>query len=310
MTNLYFALHATMPIFLLMVLGYFLKRKGILTQRFASDLNQFVFKIALPILLFQNLATSHMKENFDIGYVGYCIFSTFGCIFLAYLLAKMISNPQEKGEFIQASYRSSASLLGMAITQNIYGQSKFAPLMLIGCVPVYNIMAVVVLDLFSKEHHESKLKVIQNILKNPLIIGCGLGMIVSYFQLPIPTIMSSFLNKVGQTATPLGLIAMGSLFEWKQMDQHRRLTLMAVFCKLIGFVGIFIPLAIWLGFRDEKLVTLLIMLGSATTVTAFVMAKSYAYSGVLTSNVVMLTTVLSSFTVALWLFILKCFMVI
>ena len=84
----------------------------------------------------------------------------------------------------------------------------------------------------------------------------------------------------------------------------------SAFMKLIGLCAIFLPIAVKLGFRTDKLVAILIMLGSATTVSSFVMAKNMGHEGTLSSSVVMLTTMFSAFTVTGWLYILRHFMLI
>ena len=55
MDDLLFSLNATLPIFIMMMLGYFLRRVGIVTQEFADAANTFVFKICLPLVLFDDL---------------------------------------------------------------------------------------------------------------------------------------------------------------------------------------------------------------------------------------------------------------
>jgi len=81
--------------------------------------------------------------------------------------------------------------------------------------------------------------------------------------------------------------------------------LCAAFIKLFGFCAMFLPLAIYLGFQGEQLIAILVMLGSATTVSCFVMAKNMGHTGILTSTVVMLTTIFSGFSITMWLYILK-----
>ena len=84
----------------------------------------------------------------------------------------------------------------------------------------------------------------------------------------------------------------------------------AVFIKLIGFCALFLPAAVALGFRESELVAILVMLGSATTVSCFVMAKNMGHEGVLTSSVVMLTTLFSGFTLTGWIYLLRSFALI
>ena len=148
MSNLIFSLNATMPIFLTMILGLFFRKVGILDESFTSKMNKFVFKIALPVLLFQDLSDSDFSAVWDIKFVLFCFFATLLSILAVWGLSHLLKERSARGEFIQAAYRSSAAILGIAFIQNIYGNSGMAPLMIISSVPLYNIMAVVVLAVF------------------------------------------------------------------------------------------------------------------------------------------------------------------
>ena len=131
------------------------------------------------------------------------------------------------------------------------------------------------------------------------------GLFWSLLRLPTPKIMVSTLDNVSKLATPLGLMAMGAGFDLKSAVSDIKPVMLAVFMKLVGFAAIFIPIALVMGFRDTHLASLLIMLGSPTTVTCFVMAKSMGHDGNFTSSAVMLTTLLCGFTLTGWLWLLK-----
>lgn len=309
MENLIFSLNATIPVFLLMVLGLALRKIGWIDEAFASRMNKFVFRVPLPVLLFQDLATVDFYEMWDGRFVLFCFAVTFLGIVIAGLLSLLLKNRRIQGEFIQASYRSSAALLGIAFIQNIYGSAGIAPLMIIGSVPLYNIMAVAVLSFFSPERKKldagTVKKTWKGIVTNPIIIGILIGMIWSLLRLPLPEIAAKTVSSIGATATPLGLMAMGASFDFRKALGQKGPALAASFLKLIGFCAVFLPIAAAMGFRQEKLVAILIMLGSATTVSCYVMAKNMNHEGTLTSSVVMLTTLGSAFTVTAWLYILK-----
>ena len=309
MENLIFSLNATIPVFLLMVLGLALRKIGWIDEIFASKMNKFVFRVPLPVLLFQDLATVDFYEMWDGRFVLFCFAVTFLGIVIAGLLSLLLKNRRIQGEFIQASYRSSAALLGIAFIQNIYGSAGIAPLMIIGSVPLYNIMAVAVLSFFSPERKKldagTVKKTWKGIVTNPIIIGILIGMIWSLLRLPLPEIAAKTVSSIGATATPLGLMAMGASFDFRKALGQKGPALAASFLKLIGFCAVFLPIAAAMGFRQEKLVAILIMLGSATTVSCYVMAKNMGHEGTLTSSVVMLTTLGSAFTVTAWLYILK-----
>ena len=309
MENLIFSLNAAIPVFLLMVLGLALRKIGWIDEAFASRMNKFVFRVPLPVLLFQDLATVDFYEMWDGRFVLFCFAVTFLGIVIAGLLSLLLKNRRIQGEFIQASYRSSAALLGIAFIQNIYGSAGIAPLMIIGSVPLYNIMAVTVLSFFSPERKKldagTVKKTWKGIVTNPIIIGILIGMLWSLLRLPLPEIAAKTVSSIGATATPLGLMAMGASFDFRKALGQKGPALAASFLKLIGFCAVFLPIAAAMGFRQEKLVAILIMLGSATTVSCYVMAKNMGHEGTLTSSAVMLTTLGSAFTVTAWLYILK-----
>ena len=319
MQNLIFSLNATMPVFLMMCLGWFLRRIGLLDSVFASRMNRFVFRVALPVLLFQDLATEDFFSVWDPGYVAFCFAATLLSILLVTLCSLPIRDIPARGEFIQASYRSSAALLGAAYIQNIYGSAGMTPLMIIGAVPLYNIAAVVILTLTAQqpdpasgsaalpEAHRSSLilRTVRSILTNPILIGIAAGLLWSLLRLPLPAIPSKVVGYVSATASPLGLIAMGASIDFHKIGGQLRASLSAVFFKLIGLEALFLPLAMFLGFRTEKLVAILVMLGSPTTVTSFVMAKEMGHDGALSSGAVMITTIVSAFTLTFWIWLAR-----
>ena len=314
MENLIFSLNATIPVFLMMILGMIFKKLNIISDSFASSMNKFVFLIPLPVMVFKNLATIDIKSSWDSKFVLFCFCVTVLSILIAFILSNFLKDKSEKGEFIQASYRSSAALLGMALISNIYGTSVMGPLMIIGSVPLYNIMAVVVLSFFKPGDNSIDLgrikKTLIGIIKNPIIIGIEIGIIWSFFQLPYPAIFSKTVDYISALASPMGLMAMGASFDFKKASGKIKPAIIAAFCKLFGFVLLFMPLAIHFGFVDDQIVAILIMLGSATTVTCYVMAKNMGHEGTLSSNVVMITTLLSGFSITFWLFILRVLQVI
>lgn len=309
MENLIFSLNATIPVFLMMVIGYGLRHWGIFDEVFTSKMNQFVFKIALPVLVFKELSTADFYEMWDAKFVVFCFMASLISILIAVGLSTFIKNPSVRGEFAQGAYRSSSALLGCAFVQNIYGSAGSASLMIIAAVPLYNVAAVFILNLMKPEHGKLDQKILiktfKEVVTNPIIIGIGLGMAWSLLRIPQQSIMEKTVVSITNLATPLGLMALGADFDMKQAKENLGLATACGFLKLVFFVAIFLPIAIKLGFEQEKLVAILVMLGAATTVSCFVMARNLGHKGTLTSTVVVLTTIASAFTLTFWLFILK-----
>ena len=311
MENLIFSLNATIPIFLMMLLGMLFRKLGWMDEVFAVKMNKFVFLVPLPVLLFEQLATVDFSEVWDIKFILFCFVVTAISITISTLISLLWKDRSVKGEFIQATYRSSAALLGIAFIQNIYGTAGMAPLMIIGSVPLYNIMAVVVLSVFKPGNNSFDKALVKKTLKgiatNPIIIGIVAGFVWSALKLPMPSILHKTVSSIGATATPMGLMSMGATFEMKKATSKMKPTLVAVFMKLVGFCAIFLPMAALLGFRNEEMIAILVMLGSATTVSCFVMARNMGHEGTLSSGVIMMTTLLSAFTLTMWLDVLRSF---
>ena len=287
MEQLLFSLNATIPVFLVMVIGYVLQQLHVTNDSFVKTLNSFNYKITLPVLLFKDMSTADFYSVWDTGYVLFCFFVTLFCIVITWVVAGIFyKNKSRLGELVQASYRSSAAVLGIAFIQNIYGNSGMAPLMIVGTVPLYNIAAVLILSFTGPDakgfDKESLLKSLKGIITNPIIISIALGMLSSACRIHYPVIISKTISNIAVLATPLATVL-----------------------KLVVWPALFLPLAVYFGFTGEKLVAILIMLGSPTTVSCYIMAKNMNHEGTLTSSVVVATTFLSSVTLTVFLFILR-----
>ena len=316
MSNLIYSLNATMPVFLVMVVGYFLRRIGMLNEEYIKVSNKFNFKVTLPCLLLLNMMDCDIKNTFDGKYVLYCALSTIICITVIWTLAKLFcqkkntSDENIVGEFVQGAYRGSAAILGIALLQNISGNAKMAPLMMLGSVPLYNIFAVIVLTFEAPDMKENELgknlkKAVKGICTNPIILSILGGMILSYFDITFPKIMYKTINSIGSLTSPMALIAIGAGFEGRKAIKKLKPTIIATTIKLVIQPLIFLPVAVAMGFEPEKIVAALIMLGAPTTATSYIMAKNMNHEGVLSSSIVVLTTLVSAFTITAWIFILR-----
>lgn len=311
MSNFLFSVNVTIPIFLVMVLGYFLRRIGMLNDNFVTVANKFNFKVTLPVLLFKDLSTVDIQAVFDLKYVLFCAIATSVCFWGVWGLAKLFMKDKTMiGAFTQASFRSSAAVMGLAFIQNIYGASAMGSLMIIGAVPLYNIYSVIVLTFEGNtpegERDTAKIKQAGiNILKNPIIIAIILGLIVALLHNPLPTLVNKTVSTTAQMATPLALVALGAGFEGRKALAKIKPTLWAAFIKLIAQAAIFIPIAAACGFKGEKMVALVVMLAAPATPSCYIMAKNMNNDGVLTASIVVATTLLAAVTLTGWIFILR-----
>ena len=339
-----------MPLFLLMVLGMVLRRCGVVDASAANGMNRFVFTVGIPVLLFYDLSTTDLGQQWDPGFIVFCFLATVVGITVAFLVSLLYRTKPYQGEFVQAAYRSSASMIAIGVMQNIYGTSGMAPLMVIGAVPLYNVMAVMIL-VFMRPGRPSAdgdgsvdavgvdgrlaagdgrqtagggrpaggagvdghpaagaqlvLTAARDVVTNPIIIGIVAGLVWAGLRLPMPELLGKTCESISGAVTPVGFVAMGVLFDARKALAVRGPAFLATALKLVGLVALTLPFAVWLGFRDQELVAVLVMAGSATTLSSFVMARNMGHDGTLTSSVVMLSTLLSAFSLTAWLWALK-----
>ena len=311
MENFIYSVDATFPIFLVMVIGYILKQIGMLNDNFVTVANRFNFKVTLPFMLFRDISGVDIRAVFDIRYVLFCALVSTACFWIIWGGVKLFLKDQSmRGAFVQASFRSSAAVMGLAFIQNMYGSSAMGPLMIVSAVPLYNIFSVIVLTFEGARSGEvdpkQKIKAACiNIAKNPIILGILAGLIVGLLGIDFPVIVDKTVNSVAQMATPLALITIGAGFEGRKALAKIRPTIAASMIKLVVQPLIFLPVAAWMRFRGEQMIAILIMLASPTTPSCYIMAKNMDNDGVLTASVIVMTTLLAAFTLTGWIFILK-----
>lgn len=312
MDNLIFSLNVTIPIFLVILLGYILRQKNFLTQEFVNISNKYVFSVALPVMLFLDVSAIDVRNDMNPKFFIFCMTVTVFMFLASWGLSYLfIKDKTIVGAFAQASVRGSAAILGMAFVMNICGEAGMTPLMIVAAVPLFNMLSVIILVFCANNEPDTKRDYgkiknsIINIAKNPIIIGILLGLISSLLNIKLPAFANKAATMIGNTATPIALLAIGGGFDTKQAITKLKPSLIATFIKLIFLPMIFLPLAYAFGFRDSEMVAVLIMLASPTTVSCYVMAKNMHNDDVLTADVIVLTTLISSVTLTLWIFILR-----
>lgn len=310
MRNLLFSFNAIAPLFLLVSMGYFLKRKKAIDQHFIDVATEFDFRYLFPFIMFRQIYTmdiaSNINATFIIYGVGVCIFFVMILLICCPLLIK---DKRTCGAFIQGSFRSNCVLMGVALSIIVFGEEgSSATVMLLPFVSIfYNIISVIILTVMSSDNKKFDIRyVIFQIIKNPIIVGAVSGMIVSISGIELPTFMVSVVNNLASMATPLALIALGGQLELNNLFTKPALLFTGTFLKLIiaPLIAI-IPALLFFDFTRYEIGALLFIFAAPTAVSSFPMAKSMKSDSDLAGRLIMNSTVMSGITMFLWLYILK-----
>lgn len=313
MENLILSAKVVLPLFLLMALGYILKRIKLMDDVVTKKMNTLVFKVFLPALIISNVYNSEISEVFDARLLIYSI----SCVVLSFLVLMVIiplfiKENRKRGVIIQGIFRSNFVIFGVPVCLSLYNgdiPGKVAVLIAI-IVPIFNFLAVIALEAFRSESKNapisSKIKEItKGILSNPLIISSAIGLLILFSGIKLPSVLEESLGDVAGIATPLALIVLGASMNFGKISNNVKYLVITLLGKLIVLPAIFLFAAVLMGFRSVDLAILLTLFASPTAVSSFTMAQQMDADDELAGQIVVFGTTLCLFTVFLWLFILK-----
>ena len=305
-----FSVGAILPVFGVMVLGFLLRRRGFLTQGFCQKGNRLVFNLCLPAMLLRQIASMGGVRASDGGFLLYAFAATLAGVLAVWLPAHFfMKNKTQVGAFAQGAFRGNTALLGAALLQSICGSQAYAPLIILAAVPVYNVLSVVVLSLEAGGggtlDRARVLGALKQVARNPILLGILAGMPFALTGRSIPLPADKVLSMLGGLASPLSLLVIGAGFRWQAALEKRRTTLLAALVKLVLLPAAALPPAAALGFRGEALVALLVMSGTPSAVSSYIMAENMGNDGVLANGIVAVTTLLSAVTLTGWIFLLR-----
>ena len=307
LNNFMISLEAVLPMFILMAVGFLIKEKKMLTGQELKKLNHVVFVLFFPPLMFHNLYGVDLETSFH----GKLIFFGVISVFLIYAGSVAVTlavekDPRRRGAMIQALYRSNFVIMGIPIAVNLFGHGNIGETaaMVAIIVPLYNVLAVITLEVF----RGGKLDVgniVKNVLTNPLILGAAAGIVTAVFEIRLPDVLITVTEDMASVATPLALVILGASIEKKSIGKSRRDLLICVIGRLMVIPALGLTAAALLGFRDIAFVTLIAMFSAPTAVSSFTMAEAMDSDGQLAGNAVIFTTALACFTMFLWIFLFK-----
>lgn len=221
----------------------------------------------------------------------------------------VLKDKTQVGAFAQGAFRGNTALLGSVLLQSICGSMTYAPLIILAAVPLYNVLSVIILSLEAggggKLDRARLLDALKKVAKNPILWGIFLGLPFALWGWAIPTPADKALSMLSNLASPLSLIVIGAEFRWAAALEKKGPTLGAAFVKLIVLPALALPLGVALGFRQEALVALLVMTGTPSAVSSYIMAENMGNDGLLANGIVAVTTLFSALTVTGWVFLLR-----
>ncbi|RPI71156.1 MAG: AEC family transporter [Ignavibacteriales bacterium] len=307
--NIIFTGNVVAPVFLLVALGYFVKRIGVINENFVDVTSKFVYSVSLPALVFINIAEIDLSEAIDFNQIIYIYAATLFSFFIIWLLSiPFIKEGKNLSVFVQGAYRSNFAIVGFAIVSKLFGSYALgkAALVLAFILPLYNILAVIILTVPLRKEKKLNLKsTVFEILFNPLIIAVIVGLPFSYFKVEIPSFINLTIGFLAELALPLALIGIGGSLNLQNIKKASGLAFTSSAIKIILLPLLLTLGALHFGFRGLDLGVMFVLFASPTAIVSFIMAEAMGANSKLAGNIVLISTVASVFTIAVGIVILK-----
>lgn len=307
MENLMISANAVLPMCLIMALGYGTRRLGWIRREEISAINKIAFRIFLPCLLYYNVYCSDLSGSFDPLLMAYAVggvLLTFGLSLGYTLLTEKL--PERRGVMIQGMFRSNYVIMGIPVATALLGSDQLGTvsILIAVVVPLFNMLAVVVLEVF-RGQRPKPLHILGQIVKNPLVIASALGILTLAAGIRLPHILERTIQNVSAIASPLQLFLLGAFFQFSGLKTYRRELVTVSATKLIISPGLFLGLGALLGFRGVAFVSLIGIFASPTAVNSFTMAQQMGGDAELAGDIVVTTSAVSILTMFLWIFLFK-----
>jgi malate permease and related proteins len=300
----------TIPIFSIIAIGYFFRRKGVITETAVPELNSIAYYLGLTTLVFTSIVKYDLKEIFNIGIIK-TIYTTFAIfiVIVFFIVYFLKINIKTKGAMAVSSFRCNMAFIGIPIIIAAFGDIAAAKTAIIIAfmTPVNVIFAIIFFKVLGGDANKKNYgRFLLDFIKDPILIASILGILFSYFRIIIPAPIMNLLNILAGLAVPLALLTIGASFRFSHIKKNLKLLIPASVLKLLvePFIAFFIG---WYLFKIEavNVSIVVILFAMPLAVAAYIMGKEYGSDSDFLSSSLIISTVSSAFTLTLWLFILK-----
>ncbi len=307
MDNLLLSFNVVAPLTIYMLVGWLLRRSGLLGEDFFTKLSQLVFYVCVPALCLDNLRELDFSEvlaNPTALYMAAAVLVVFSLTFL--IVPRFCHEPSRCGVMTHAIFRSNDGVFGLAVAETLLGAANMG--LMVVCVaitiPIYNLLAVVVMEYY-RGGKPSIGRMLVKVVTNPIIIGCVLGALLAILGLGLPAFIAKPLAGLSGACAPLGFVALGGALSFASLSKNRLALSIVCLFKLIVIPVCTLSAFYLLGMRGVGLLVGMVIFGAPCAMSVYPMSCTMGGDEQLAGGAVALTSVLSLVTIFLFIFFFK-----
>jgi len=290
-----------------MFLGYYLKKREVITSGFLASGNKLVYYVALPALLFRGVYSTEIGAFMDIRFISFTLGSAIVAFFIIWRVAAIFLKEEPVlASFAQGAYRGSFALLGTPLIINLSGDAGMAraALVMVFVIPFFNVFSILALAPCTGEKL-NMLNVIWTVAKNPSNVMIVLGIIMAVFGIPLPVMAEGAINTTANLATPLALLCLGGGITFHGVDSKFKYAMLGSIIKVAIMPAIVITIAVLFGFRDYDLAVITMLFGVPSAVVGYAMAAQMGGDTYIASTIVVFSTIMSAVTLTVFIYVLR-----
>ena len=320
MTGLLFAINATLPIVIMVAVGYVLKKLGWLDGGVAKVLNRLVFHLFLPAMLFLNIYKIESLAKIDFSFVWYAVIATVALFAVALVAVIFFTKENAKrGALLQASFRANYALVGIPLATSLFGEAGgiAATVLSAFLIPVFNILAVAALTVFSSDKKVDVKSIPIGIVKNPLIQSIALGFVMLGiralfvrwgidFRLSDIGPIYKTVSSLSTVATPIALLVLGAQFEMSAIPHLKKYIIFGVAARnlIAPLAGLTVAYLIG-SFEGAHFATFVAVFCTPVAVSSVPMAQEMRADVSLAGQLVVWSTLFSAISIFVASYVLK-----
>ena len=293
---------ALLPVFLLIVLGFVLKRSLMRLETQWHGLERLTYYVLFPALLIQTLVKADLSSVPVAGVGGALLLSALVmsllCLGLRPLLSSFAVDGPAFTSIFQGATRWQTYVALLAVSGNLYGEIglALASVAMVAIIPLVNVFSVAVLAHYASPEKQSVRTIAMTVVRNPLIWACAIGLAINVARMPLPRIWHEVADALGRSSLGIGLLVTGAGLHLEGMFRPSLAASVAVFLKLMLMPVLAIALALWFGLSGSNLAIVAACSAVPASSSAYVLARQMGGDAPLLAQIITLQTILAAIT--------------
>ena len=299
------AFNAVAPFLILLGIGFAAVRLKWADRAFMDKVNAFNYKLFFPFLMFNNVYSAKPENMPSVKLMLTGVISvSLLVVLLVIIVPRIVKENPRRGVIIQGIFRSNFIIYGIPLTTYVFGteKSSVCGMMIMIMVSIFNIAAVIVLELFREGGKIRPGALLLGIVKNPLLQGCVVGLLFYLLQIRLPSFIATPVSSLAGAATTIALVVLGANLKFEELKKNSRTISVVLVIRLILLPVVMVAFAYLIGLRGVELFLILMIVGTPVAASSYPMAQNMGGDGQLAGQLVFTSTVASLATIFLFIF--------